>query len=150
MESRRLLLDVMLGKLATYLRLCGHDAVYGLDRDIEADDRLLAVAREQERTLLTRDRDLAARASGGLLLKSRDVREQLRELDDAGIALEPTETPTRCGRCNGSLTRVPTDEETPEYAPDPAEVRVWACEDCGQHFWNGSHWADMTTTLSEL
>ncbi|PSP98633.1 hypothetical protein BRC89_07140 [Halobacteriales archaeon QS_4_70_19] len=25
------LLDVMLGKLATYLRMCGHDATYALD-----------------------------------------------------------------------------------------------------------------------
>ena len=34
----RLLLDAMLGKLATYLRMCGHDAAYALDRGVEADD----------------------------------------------------------------------------------------------------------------
>jgi hypothetical protein len=39
-----LLLDVMLGKLATYLRMCGYDAAYAVERGIEADDALLARA----------------------------------------------------------------------------------------------------------
>ncbi|WP_394348159.1 Mut7-C RNAse domain-containing protein, partial [Halorubrum sp. SP9] len=56
------MLDVMCGKLATYLRLCGYDAAYALDRGVEADDRLLDLAADEGRTLVTRDRELAARA----------------------------------------------------------------------------------------
>jgi len=41
----RLLLDTMLGKLATYLRMCGYDAAYALDEGVESDDALLAVFR---------------------------------------------------------------------------------------------------------
>ncbi|TKX52332.1 hypothetical protein EXE45_19560, partial [Halorubrum sp. SP9] len=52
----------MCGKLATYLRLCGYDAAYALDRGVEADDRLLDLAADEGRTLVTRDRELAARA----------------------------------------------------------------------------------------
>jgi uncharacterized protein with PIN domain len=33
---------------------------------------------------------------------------------------------------------------------DPGETAVWRCRDCGQHFWKGSHWADMAGTLAEL
>ncbi|PSQ40099.1 hypothetical protein BRD13_00720 [Halobacteriales archaeon SW_5_70_135] len=55
----RLLLDAMCGGLRAPLRMCGHDTAYALDRDVEADDRLLALAREEERTLITRDRELA-------------------------------------------------------------------------------------------
>lgn len=57
-----LLCDVMLGSLATYLRMCGYDTTYALDRGVEADDRLLEIAHDENRTLLTRDRQLAARA----------------------------------------------------------------------------------------
>jgi len=84
------LLDVMLGKLATYLRMCGHDAAYALDegRDTEADDELLAAARAEDRTLLTRDVQLAERADDrGFLLEARDVTDQLRELHEAGLGL---------------------------------------------------------------
>lgn len=35
-ETDRLLLDVMLGKLAVYLRVCGYDTAYALGRGLEA------------------------------------------------------------------------------------------------------------------
>jgi len=144
----RLLLDVMLGRLARYLRMCGYDAVYAGDRGIEADDRLLALACEEGRTLLTRDRSLAARADDGLLLAERDVRDQLRELDAAGFALSLPDSPARCGRCNGALARVDDDEPRPDYAPDAGPV--WRCRDCGQLFWRGSHWDDVAARLARI
>ncbi|MFT4923409.1 MAG: hypothetical protein ACI8XM_002635 [Haloarculaceae archaeon] len=73
MTSDRLLLDTMLGKLATYLRMCGYDTVYTLDEGVEDDDAVLALATEQDRTVVTRDRDLAGRATDAILLDSRDV-----------------------------------------------------------------------------
>ncbi|WP_136687623.1 Mut7-C RNAse domain-containing protein [Halorhabdus amylolytica] len=150
MGSERYLLDAMLGKLATYLRMCGDDAAYALDRGVEADDRLLVIASEEGRTVLTRDRSLAASAPDSLLIESHDVREQLRELVDAGFDLTPAGTPTRCGRCNDRLEAVPEAGSTPEYAPDPSAERVWRCEGCDQCFWKGSHWDDVAETLSEL
>lgn len=146
----RLVLDVMLGKLATFLRMCGYDAVYALDRGLEADDRILALSRAEGRTLLTRDRGLAARTDDAVLLSAREPVEQLRELDAAGFQLELADRPARCGRCNGVVTAVDGDESTPGYAPDAAETNVWRCRDCGQHFWKGSHWADVAETLAEL
>ncbi|WP_435179707.1 Mut7-C RNAse domain-containing protein [Halorussus sp. AFM4] len=143
----RLLLDVMLGKLTTYLRMAGYDAAYALDRGIEADDRLLDLADAEDRLLVTRDADLARRADG-LLLESRDVTDQLRELTDAGFALGLSE-PARCSACNAELAAVDPAAETPDYAPDPAETRVWRCPACGQHFWKGSHWASVAETLAD-
>jgi uncharacterized protein with PIN domain len=147
----RILLDAMLGTLATYLRMCGHDAAYALDRDVEADDRLLALAREEDRLLVTRDADLAARAGdSGFLLTSRDVTDQLRALRAAGVDVSLPERPTRCGACNGPLDPVLPDGETPAYAPDPAETDCFRCPDCGQVFWRGSHWADVRERLASL
>ena len=54
-ETDRLLLDVMLGKLAVYIRTCGYDAAYAGDRGLEADARIREVAASEGRLLLTRD-----------------------------------------------------------------------------------------------
>jgi uncharacterized protein with PIN domain len=148
--SRRFLLDAMVGKLATYLRMCDYDAAYTLDAGIEDDDAKLSRAREEGRTLLTRSRALAASADDAILLTSREVEDQLQELADAGFALSLAEEPSRCGVCNGRVDRVAPDQRTPEYAPDSAEVAVWRCVECGQHFWQGSHWDDVAERLGEV
>ena len=145
----RLLLDAMLGKLATYLRMCGYDAAYALDRGVEPDDEILALARAEGRFVLTRDVLLARRAERSLLLTERDVTDQLRELADAGFDLSLTD-PSRCSACNGELVRVGEGEETPEYAPSPAETAVWRCRSCGQRYWKGSHWEDVEERLAGL
>lgn len=146
----RLLLDAMLGRLRTYLRMCGHDTAYVLDCQLEADAAILAWAAETGRTIVTRDRELAARAGDAILLDRRDIEGQLIELRSAGFRLEPTDEPVFCGACNGSLSRVNPTAMTPDYAPNPKEVDVWCCVDCGQHFWKGSHWEDVVATLANL
>jgi uncharacterized protein with PIN domain len=144
----RFLCDAMLGKLATYLRMCGHDTAYALDRGVEADEAVRDLAVRERRRLLTRDAELAARTDGAIRLVARDVEGQLRELDAAGVRLTLPATPRRCGRCNGPLERVPANgSETPEDAPDPAETPVWRCARCGGQFWKGSHWDDVRRRL---
>ncbi|WIV66899.1 Mut7-C RNAse domain-containing protein [Natrialbaceae archaeon AArc-T1-2] len=145
----RLLVDLMCGGVVSYLRMCGHDTVYTGDRALEADDAIRDVAREEGRTIVTRDVDLATRAERSILLESRPVEGQLAELAAAGIDLELESEPTYCGACNGDLERVESGS-TPEYAPDLAETAVWRCRDCGQHFWKGSHWDRVRETLERV
>jgi len=141
----RLLADAMLGSLARVCRMCGHDTVYCLDRGVEADDDVLALADREDRVLLTRDRQLAARAPESLLVESKDVDEQLRELAAAGVplSLAPGE---RCGACNGELRELGDGEPRATYVADDAE-RVWVCEACGQQFYRGGHWRDVEKRL---
>jgi len=146
----RLLVDVMCGRLATYLRMCGYDAAYALDRDAESDEAVLSWAREEDRTVVTRDERLAAAAPAAICLTSRDVRDQLAELRDAGLDLTLPDEPTRCSRCNGDLVRIPGDESVPEYVPDEPPGPVWRCVDCGQYYWRGSHWDDVRETLAAV
>lgn len=143
----RFLLDVMLGKLATYLRMCGYDAAYALDRGIEDDDRILELAATEDRTVVTRDEQLAERASDTLLLIERDGTDQLRELADAGVELSIADPPTRCGACNGPLEHI-SEERRPAYVPE--DVTAFRCRDCTQWFWRGSHWSDVAETLDGL
>ena len=145
-ETDRLLLDLMLGKLAVYLRTCGYDAAYAGGRGLEADARIREAAASEGRLLLTRDRQLAAAADDALLLTAREVEDQLAELREASVQLTVTAEPVRCGRCNGRLEAV-DDGETPGYAPDPAATDCWRCCDCGQVFWKGSHYERMAAKL---
>lgn len=138
----------MLGKLAVYLRMCGHDAAYALDRDVEADDRLLDIATAENRTLLTRDEQLAGRSDDAILLTRRDVVDQLRELHAVGVDLTLADRPTRCGACNGPLVAAGDDEPRPAHVP--ADTAAYRCRDCGQWFWRGSHWDDVAATLSDV
>jgi uncharacterized protein with PIN domain len=146
-REQRLLADAMLGKLVTYLRMCGYDTVYAPDAGLTDDDAIRALARAEERTLLTRNRDLGARAADAVVLTSKNIDGKLAELADAGVELSLSE-PCRCGNCNGELERVPPTTETPEHAPDPAETDVWQCHSCGQRFWKGSHWDDVAGRLA--
>jgi len=149
-EDTALLVDDMLGKLSTYLRMCGYDATYTTDRGVDTDEDVFALAHTEDRLVVTRDTDLARRADRAVLLSAREVDGQLRELRDAGLELSLAEEPVRCSACNGLLEGVDRTEPTPDYAPDPHEKTVWRCRECGQHFWRGSHWDDVAATLSSL
>lgn len=144
------LLDAMLGKLAVYLRMCGFDTAYALDRGVEADDDLLELAIAEERTLVTRDAPLAERADRTILIRSPAVTDQLQELQSAGVTLGLADPPTRAGSCNGRLEAVRAGAETPVGVPEADETRLWRCSACGQYFWRGSHWGDVRGTLAEL
>ena len=87
-RSDRFLLDVMCGTLTSYLRMCGYDTAYAGDLGVENDDRLRTVAREEGRTLVTRDVSLAGRAESAVLLTAHGTVEQLRELRGAVVRLE--------------------------------------------------------------
>ena len=55
----KFVVDAMLGKVALWLRLTGHDTIY--EGDIE-DDNALVIAEEEDRALLTSDEELFHRA----------------------------------------------------------------------------------------
>ncbi|GGJ04690.1 hypothetical protein GCM10008995_13160 [Halobellus salinus] len=153
--DHRLLLDAMLGKLATYLRMCGYDAAYVLDGIDDptagpTDDEVIARGRRSDRTVLTRDRELAACADDAILLRSREVVDQLSELRAAGYDLSLDATPTRCGACNGPVDAVDPGESGPPYAPDPADTDCFRCQECERVFWKGGHWDDVRATLTSL
>ena len=99
-DERRFVADVMLGRLARWLRALGYDTLYYRDAP---DSRLLGIALREARTLLTRDAGLAARAGpAGRLVRAEGVDAQLREVVDA-FALRPPAPLSRCLECNGPL-----------------------------------------------
>ncbi|HEY0504642.1 MAG TPA: Mut7-C RNAse domain-containing protein [Lysobacter sp.] len=115
LRDPRFVLDVHLGRLASYLRLLGFDTLYRNDYD---DDALLAISCTQHRILLTRDTGLLKRAAltHGAFLHATDPRRQLREAMDR-FQLDARIAPfTRCARCNGPV--VPLSHAPGEHDPD--------------------------------
>ena len=58
-ERPKLCADVMLGRLAKWLRILGFDVLYSNDA---SDEELLQTCKAEDRILLTRDTELARRA----------------------------------------------------------------------------------------
>ena len=130
--------DAMLGRLARWLRLLGHDTLYA---DVD-DEELLRLG--ETRRLLTRDIELARRGDVPVIEADR-LQEQLLE-----VAPPPTRPFTRCTACNGEL-RAAT---TAEAGKAPTRVReahseFRACDACGQLYWPGTHFERIRDSLRE-
>lgn len=147
----RFLLDVHLGRLATYLRLLGFDARYENDLD---DEALADLTRRSGRVLLTRDRRLLMRKqiTYGYCLHSRDPQQQLIAVlrrFDLFDAIDPWQ---RCLRCNGELR--PVDKEEVLHRLEPKTKKYYdvfhACEACGQIYWKGSHYPRMKRFIEHV
>lgn len=133
----KFLVDDMLGSLARFLRMAGHDTMYAGDLDGE-DDELLQYASSENRTIVTRDVELSHRAGDAILLRTRDLDEQLEAMARRGVELEPAMT--RCSLCNSPLEEIEeTAEVEEEYVPEDARD-LKRCTGCGQYYWRGSHW----------
>ncbi|RLI12294.1 hypothetical protein DRO33_02845 [Candidatus Bathyarchaeota archaeon] len=148
----RFLVDAMLGKLARWLRLLGHDTEYGRDA---SDNELLTRAAEEGRILLTSDTELFRRAvaSGirAVLVKGTSEEERLAQLAvRLGLKLEVDLENSRCSKCNSPVVEVPKEAVrglVPEGSWRRYE-RFWRCTGCGQIYWQGSHWSNIEAVLS--
>jgi len=146
----RFLVDTMLGRLATWLRLLGYDAAYFRGPDTE----LVARARRESRILLTRDSRLPGgrRLPPHLLVQSDRVGPQLAEVVAAfGLDLRrPAER--RCPRCNQPLLsreRAAVADRVPEYVWSHQEA-FWGCPGCGRIYWAGSHRRRIDEVIAAL
>jgi hypothetical protein len=147
---KKFLADVMLGRLAKWLRIVGYDTLYFRDMD---DDELIRRAIREERTLLTRDRKLYQRGGfHALLITEENLEAQLgqvlKEMD-----LEPQiKMGIRCPLCNRALKDI-SRKAVRQYVPP----YVWAthdqfslCPGCGKIFWKGTHWESIKRRLARM
>jgi len=144
-DDRHWLADEMLGRLARYLRFVGDDTEYARG---EADDEIRARAIREGRTLLTRDRRLAAATPGAILLRSVTIDAQWRELRVARPDLATVVRFDRCSLCNGRLLpRSPGGNPGGSARRAASATPEFACERCGHLYWEGSHTAGIRRRL---
>ncbi|MBE8538873.1 Mut7-C RNAse domain-containing protein [Geoglobus acetivorans] len=153
----RFVVDRMLGKLATWLRIFGYDTLYIGDFDVDDEDTFL-LENFQDRILLTRDKELyersVRRGRKVVFIDSDSVIEQIREMQEFGITAEIRMV--RCSVCN-TLLRKPTEREAREVMKMEGieenlmeRYELWYCENCRKLYWLGSHYRNMVKFLEGL
>ena len=147
----RFILDNHLGKLTTYLRILGFDTIYQNDYQ---DDQLAQITGEQNRILLTRDRQLLMRKTirYGYSVRSLLPEDQIVEVIRR-FGLTKLLTPFhRCLRCNTPLE--PVRKEVILHRLEPLTQKYFhefrICPNCDRVYWKGSHYDRMVKLISRL
>jgi len=157
-NNPRFIADVMLGSLARWLRILGFDTIYF--RAI-ADNELIKIARQQDRTLLTRDTGIALRKQLPqlILIHSNNTSEQLKEVlssqnlfSDSPVHRFPGSDVARCPVCNGELAateRKAVADHIPEYVFLNA-TSFFTCREWGKVYWCGSYEKSIASILKKI
>ena len=144
----KLLCDHMLGSLARWLRFMGYDTAYP---EPGPDRTLVERVRADDRILLTRDKELAARVTGAVRIRSDILADQIREVA-AALPLRLVNPLSRCSLCNEILASA-SMEDVKDLVPEGVRSRhrtFWRCPSCGRVYWRGTHWDKMVARLNEL
>ncbi len=147
----RFVADVMLGRLAKWLRIAGFDVLYS---NKFSDDELIAISNREGRVLLSRDTRLLVRkpVKTFIFLESQDVRVQIRQVFETlhiqGLSL----LLTRCLSCNESLVEASRESvraSVPTFVYE-TQARFKTCPKCRKVFWAGTHRNSVVRTLERI
>jgi uncharacterized protein with PIN domain len=144
----RFVCDVMLGRLAKYLRILGFDAEYV--RNDAAPERYGLDA--DDRIFLTR-RTKATGYPGVILIRSEKTREQIKEIK--GLIqpdIRPERMFNRCIECNVELievNKVEIESLVAEFVYH-RYARFKQCPSCKRVYWEGTHTEGMDRLLKEI
>ena len=151
LRETRFVLDVHLGRLATYLRMMGFDTLY---RNDYADDELALISSSERRILLTRDRGLLMRnvVTHGYWLRATHPRQQLVEVLEHFDLFSAVQPFRRCLHCNGLLQPV---EKTAISNQLQSKTRQYydefhQCRACNRIYWKGSHYQHMRQFIDNV
>jgi uncharacterized protein with PIN domain len=151
----KFVVDSNVGGLAKRLRMAGFDALFF--KDI-ADNRLVRIALDEDRVLLTRDTEIMKRRVirsnrlKAILIEGDDVKSQLHQvLTTLNLAAKVLPF-SRCMECNELLMpREKTDIEglVPPYVLQ-TQTDYMQCPGCKRVYWRGTHWEKMNIELEEI
>lgn len=142
--------DIMLGRLAKWLRIIGEDVIYGAHL---TGYGLIRAARLEKRLILTRDRSLKNKQPPPLLyLQSDHYRDQLKQvIRDCGLSVGKRLF-TRCLCCNTLLqsrTKDSIEKLVPAYVFSTQERFFW-CATCRRIYWPATHHRNMLEEIKSL
>lgn len=150
-ECPKFVADVMLGRLAKWLRIAGFDVLYS---NRFSDDELMEISNREDRVLLSRDTRLLIRkpVKKFLFLESPDFHSQLKQVFASLPIPGFTALLTRCLSCNVLLV-----ETARERVRDAVPAFVYktqpnfkSCPKCGKIFWAGTHRNSAIQILKRL
>jgi uncharacterized protein len=140
------LADAMLGSVARKLRIFGFDTLYIKHTH---DDEILKIAIEDNRAILTCDKELFKRivkaGVHGVLLKcsddSEDIVHILSKYEITSISFSTRNS--RCSVCNGLLLKKKRINIKRHIPPNvmKSHREFFKCANCSKIYWDGSHLA---------
>jgi uncharacterized protein with PIN domain len=149
----KFLCDRMLGTLAKWLRIFGFDTLFA-DSNIE-DEKLLKLAKDEERILITRDKNLIidARRENIKVIKiiSTDINDQLRQVLK-NIDIDEKFFLSRCLLCNNLVEKI-SKKNVKKIVPKKVyenNKKFWYCKICDKVYWKGSHFENMIQKIKQL
>jgi uncharacterized protein with PIN domain len=149
-NSIKLIADCHLGKLAKYLRLMGIDTLYFPQIK---DDALLERAKNEDRTILTRDRSLSQRKNAPVFfLEPKETQAQLKTVIEYYKLKEHPAPFSRCIVCNTPLQTIEKEkviERLPEKVKKYFDYFEY-CPTCDRVYWRGDHYRHMKAYLDEV
>jgi uncharacterized protein with PIN domain len=140
MAETTFIADVMVGKLARWLRVLGCDVVYSNRLE---DDEIMRIAAAENRIILTRDVAFSARCREAyklVFIEANDWRSQLRQVIGA-CDLKDFRVLSRCIECNSLLQDIEKErivEKVPTYVYQTQE-KFSLCTSCDRVYWRGTH-----------
>lgn len=149
-RSTRLIIDVMCGKLARWLRFLGIDTLYVHDALPPALENL---ARRTGRTIVTRSHRFENRKGiATILLRSEGLENQLGELRKHIPLTWTYRSLARCSLCNEPLKKVTKAEVADRVPPFVFQTHqsFLECPACGRLYWKGTHYRNIEKRLRAL
>lgn len=149
----KLLCDQMLGSLAKWLRILGFDTFYA-NKEI-TDEELLNIAKIENRTIVSRDKELILRGKkqniNVIEIKNTDLDDQLKLVLNL-IKIDEKLVLSRCTLCNKILEKI---EKSKVEGKVPRKVfdnnnEFWFCNKCKKFYWMGSHYEKITDKIDEI
>ena len=143
MAEIKFVADVMVGKLARWLRVLGFDVAYS---NVLHDDEIVRLAELEDRIILTRDTGIASRRMQGqcLLIESGDYKEQIQQVLRT-FGLTDFSILSRCVKCNTLLRDIDKEavfEKVPPFVY-LTQARFASCPSCHRVYWHGTHANEM-------
>jgi len=146
----RFVADAHLGGLARLLRMAGFDTLY--DNHFH-DHEIAAISIQENRIVLTRDRELLKRReiTHGCYVHALKPAEQLHEIARRLDLAHSARPFTLCLHCNAPLHDLAKALALPRVPPAVRErhERFSTCEVCQRVYWEGSHWLRMSALLQQ-
>jgi len=147
----RFIADVMLGRLARWLRILGYDTLYDSSY---SDDDLFFKAHQEKRILLTRDSDLAQRMNPKYccFITEPSVPGQVKQVV-AHYRLNTTDQIfsrcTVCNECVQPIDKSLVEGRVPKFVYQSTH-EFYYCNNCDKIYWAGSHIKLVKEVLSKL
>ena len=149
------LVDSMLGNIARKLLLLGYDSEYYSNID---DLKLIEKAKHEKRTIISKDRDLIARAkkqgiTSVYVTKEDKIEQFLEILEHISLEFDTISGDTaRCTKCNSPTSQIDKSKVADKIPEKVLEFndKFWSCDNCKQIYWEGTHIKKLQEFLEKL